>query len=280
MTEQAIMLRTLLRQRHWQSYTTFCREYDKAARQLDPCLMGKWPSRAQLNRWLTGELKGLPYADHCRVLEAMFPGTTAAELFSAEAAPRPEVVVPPVVAAAGAMADLTAVYSSRSAFTAAHPPSALFDNAQSIDAAGLSLNVICQSYPDHQLKRLLDEGTRIRCLFLDPKGAAIKAREAEEQYTDATLQVLTALNISILTRLKARLGDATAERLEIRVYDETIRFNILIVDGRTCVVQPYLPASRGVDSPTLIMTNDATEGGLYPVFAQVFSSLWERSKPV
>jgi hypothetical protein len=82
MTEQAIMLKTLLRQRHWQSYSTFCREYDKAAKQVDPCLQGGWPSRAQLNRWLSGELKGLPYADHCRVLEAMFPGRTAAELFS------------------------------------------------------------------------------------------------------------------------------------------------------------------------------------------------------
>ncbi|MEO3855610.1 DUF5919 domain-containing protein [Acrocarpospora sp. B8E8] len=286
MTEQAIMLRTLLRQRHWQSYTTFCREYDKAAKQVDPCLLGKWPSRAQFSRWLSGELKGLPYADHCRVLEAMFPGITTAELFSTNApavpAPRNSQEATPVVGAPvpSATADVKAVYSSRSAFTAAHPPSALFDSATSIDAAGLSLNVICQSYPDHQLTRLLENGARIRCLFLDPNGTAIQAREAEENYTDGTLQTLTALNISMLTRLKARLDPTTAERLELRVYDETIRFNILLVDGRTCVVQPYLPAARGVDSPTLVITNDGTEAGLFPVFAQVFTSLWERSTPV
>ncbi|WP_155343195.1 DUF5919 domain-containing protein [Acrocarpospora pleiomorpha] len=88
------------------------------------------------------------------------------------------------------------------------------------------------------------------------------------------------MNISMLTRLKARLDPTTAERLELRVYDETIRFNILLVDGTTCVVQPYLPAARRVDSPTLVITNDATEAGLFPVFAQVFTSLWERSTPV
>ena len=71
-----------------------------------------------------------------------------------------------------------------------------------------------------------------------------------------------------------------AERLEIHVYDETIRFNILIVDGSTCVVQPYLPAARGVDSPTLVITDNTAADGLFPVFDQVFTSMWERSKPV
>jgi hypothetical protein len=34
-----------------------------------------------LGRWLSGELKGLPYPDHCRVLEKMFPGWTIEQLF-------------------------------------------------------------------------------------------------------------------------------------------------------------------------------------------------------
>jgi hypothetical protein len=78
-------LRLLLRQRHWQSHKTFCAEYDKAARSIDPRLMGGAPSRAQLHRWLSGELKGLPYGDHCRILEKMFPGWLAEQLFEAVA---------------------------------------------------------------------------------------------------------------------------------------------------------------------------------------------------
>jgi len=81
MREQPVMLKVLLRDHHWQNYSTFCAEYDKAARQLDPKLAGSYPSRAQLHRWLTGTLRSLPYADHCRVLEEMFPGWTAEQLF-------------------------------------------------------------------------------------------------------------------------------------------------------------------------------------------------------
>src|ERR1700746_3194148 len=81
MREQPVMLKVLLRDHHWQNYSTFCAEYDKAAHQIDPKLAGSYPSRAQLHRWLTGTLRGLPYADHCRVLEEMFPGWSAEQLF-------------------------------------------------------------------------------------------------------------------------------------------------------------------------------------------------------
>lgn len=81
MSEQPVMLKVLLRERHWQNYSTFSTEYDKAARRIDPDLAGRGPSRAQLHRWLTGAVRSLPYADHCRVLEEMFPGWTAEQLF-------------------------------------------------------------------------------------------------------------------------------------------------------------------------------------------------------
>jgi len=82
MTSTTPLLKVLLQKRHWQTYRTFQREYDKAARTVDAALVGSWPSRAQLGRWLSGELKGLPYPDHCRVLETMFPEWTASQLFA------------------------------------------------------------------------------------------------------------------------------------------------------------------------------------------------------
>jgi len=81
MPDQPILLKVLLRERHWQHYATFCAEYDKAATRVDPDLTGTYPSRAQLHRWLSGALRGLPYPDHCRVLEDMLPGWTAEQLF-------------------------------------------------------------------------------------------------------------------------------------------------------------------------------------------------------
>jgi hypothetical protein len=89
MSEQPVMLKVLLRDKHWQNYSTFCAEYDKAARRIDPDLAGRYPSRAQLHRWLTGAVRSLPYADHCRVLEEMFPGWTAGQLFQPSTGERP-----------------------------------------------------------------------------------------------------------------------------------------------------------------------------------------------
>jgi hypothetical protein len=76
-----VVLKALLQQRHMQTHSAFCREYDKVAADVDRTLKGGWPSRAQFYRWLSGDLIGLPYADHCRILEKMFPGWNVAQLF-------------------------------------------------------------------------------------------------------------------------------------------------------------------------------------------------------
>jgi hypothetical protein len=276
-------------------YGVFRAEYDKAARKLDRDLEGTAPSRAQLHRWVSGGLKRLPYTDHCRVLEAMFPEWTADQLF----APCPPDVLtqnanPPRTAsddrAAGqlqatsrpaeAFADVSAVFPTRGEFTYAMPPHSLFDEAEDIRAAGLSLNLLCQQYPDQRLHHLIENGTKLQCLFLDPDGEAIRAREREEGYTDRHLTTLTKLNIEVLTRLRNRLSAEANDRLLIAVYDETIRFNITLIDGETCIMQPYLPHARGVDSPTFLIERGVTGTGLYDTFDQIFAALWERSTPV
>jgi hypothetical protein len=91
---------------------------------------------------------------------------------------------------------------------------------------------------------------------------------------------LTKLNIEVLTRLRDRLSAEARDRLLIGVYDETVRFNITLIDGETCVMQPYLPQARGVDSPTFLIERGATGAGLYDTFEQIFTALAERSTPV
>jgi hypothetical protein len=174
-------------------------------------------------------------------------------------------------------ADVTAVYATRSEFISNMPPHALLDDAKEVRAAGLSLNLICQQYADQRLRQLLMEGATLRCLFLDPAGDAIKAREQEEGYPAGHLSALTELNMQILQqRVRDRLEPTARTHLEIATYDETIRFNILLIDG-ACVVQPYLPETRGVDSPTFLINRRWPSAGLFPTFDQIFTSLWERS---
>src|SRR5215813_13289200 len=49
--------------------------------RVDKTLVGTAPSRPQFHRWLSGSLTKLPHPHHCQVLEAMFPGWTARQLF-------------------------------------------------------------------------------------------------------------------------------------------------------------------------------------------------------
>lgn len=290
MTEKTILLKALLKQRHLQTHRAFCREYNKVAAKIDKNLVDTYPSKAQFYRWLSAELVGLPYADHCHILESMFPDWTAEQLFepyeggiefvpeppqrpASRQAPTLTPVTNPVTAAVGG---ITAAYASRSDFTHNVPPSELFDGAKLIRMVGLSLNMLCQQYTDTALLALLEAGTEVQCLFLDPAGHHITAREEEEGHAPGTLSTLGEINMRTLRRVITKLSTAAQGNLRIRTYDEVPRFNITIIDDTRCVVQPYLPDARGVESPTLVV--DKQPNGVFDTFAQVFTSMWERAK--
>lgn len=78
---QPTVLKALLRERRWQSYRRFRREYVRIATELDRELAGTCPSDSTYRRWLSGRISGIPRAEPCAVLERMFPGYTAEQLF-------------------------------------------------------------------------------------------------------------------------------------------------------------------------------------------------------
>jgi hypothetical protein len=191
------LLAVLLEGRGLARYGTFAAAYRKTARSLDPQPGDEAPSRAQFYRWTQGGLRGLPYTDHCRVLEHMLTGYSAAELLRAcpdgpAALPARTEEQPGYVPARGlevpviGLAGVEAVFASRSEFAAQVEAQSLLHDAQAVRAAGLSLNMICQQLPDHFLIRTLTSGTRLTCLFLDPDGDAITIREREEEYRPAS----------------------------------------------------------------------------------------------
>ncbi|APU12435.1 MULTISPECIES: DUF5919 domain-containing protein [Actinoalloteichus] len=293
MVKAPIALKVLLRKRHLQGHTAFCKEYDKQAKAAAPDLVRSWPSKTQFYRWLSGDLRGLPYAHHCRILELMFPEWTAEALFEPyeggiEFVPDPAdriATVPgrsPVVAQASVhgMEDVAAVFGSRPEFAQQIPPHRLFDGAESIRMAGLSLNVFCQQYSDRSILEMISNGGTVEALFLDPDGEYIKIRNEDEGHPVDTLSSLTAANVSALTRLRTKLDPAVRENLQIRVYDEVVRFNITTIDDRICIVQTYLPNSRGVESPTFVIEKRDDVAGLFATFTQVYVDLWGRAREV
>lgn len=287
--DEPIALKVLLRERHW-TYAAFCVEYDKV---LDPRLIRTWPSRAQFHRWLAGDLLTLSHPDACRVLEDLFPGWTVEELFSRHGDRRSGVRLVTSVDGkedtgsdadnlpVGPFQDVTAVYATRSEFMASVSPHTLFGNATSIRATGLSLNLICQQYPERELIRMVERGGSLQCLFLDPDGAAIRQREQEENHPPGLLSDLTRINIrSLHDRVRSQLPQDAQSRLQIAKYDETIRFNVVLVDDRLGIVQPYLPATRGIESPTFVLERKWADRGLFPAFDAIVSSLWTRARIV
>lgn len=186
-----------------------------------------------------------------------------------------------VVASDDRFADIEAVFANRSDFLARMPVATLFDGVNHIRAAGLSLNLICQQYSDRHLTEMLENGGQLQCLFLDPDGTAMRNREEEEGHPPGYLATLTSINILVMTRnLRGKLSSEARQRLEIRTYDQPLRYNILLLDDHLGVVQPYLHNARGLDAPTIIMQrNEHRAPGLLPTFEQVFTWLWERGTP-
>ncbi|GAB0108533.1 hypothetical protein JMUB6875_75540 [Nocardia sp. JMUB6875] len=274
------VLKALLQQRHLQTLSAFNREYDRLARKIDPELVGCGPKKAQFYRWLAGGLASLPYPHHRRILQAMFPDKSIAELFeqsvgSTDALTRAisrswDASAP---SSRRDTADIEAVYPNRMAFLRDLPPQELFRDARRIDMAGLSLNLLCQQCSDSDILDLLRSGTRIRCLFLDPKGANIGLRELEEGHPTGVLASLTDLNIRALHRVRSRVADGAPGSIAVRVYDSPIRYNITIVDAKVCVMQPYLPTARGIDSPTFVARR-SVRPGIFDTFSGVFETMW------
>jgi Domain of unknown function (DUF5919) len=285
------LLGTILRSRHLQEYRAFCRQYEKVARSLDSGRPSRPPSKATFYRWLGGSDKPrVPQPDRCRVLEATFPGCSVLELLARWDGSRPLPVVTPIDPTrqskalpsppGGEYADLSAAFATRSEFIERIPPHAIFDRATSIQAAGLSLNLLCQQYGVRRLRALLNRRATLQLLFLDPDGAWIKAREKEENLSPGVLSALTRLNMQMIDRLWRQLPEANQDLVEVRIYDDVIRFNITITDGHRCIVQPYIPAIRGVDSPTLVVDRKREGVGMFATFANAFTSLWSGARKV
>lgn len=83
-------LKMLLKQRHLHEYSEFAAEYRRCAKGLELPRQAGVPTSAQYYKWVGGQLQGLPRGYHCVVLERMFPGYTAAQLFDAPTTSGPD----------------------------------------------------------------------------------------------------------------------------------------------------------------------------------------------
>lgn len=216
----------------------------------------------------------------------MFPVWPVEELFKTHtnnaATPNnsaPTTEQEPTQRVARRTADIEGVYRNRMDLARDLPPQEIFKGARTVDVAGISINVLCQHFSDTDLRRLLENGCAIRCLFLDPAGDNIRVREAEERHEYSTLSNLTELNIRVLQRVRHKTAPEVPGSIRIRTYDEPARYNLTIVDSALCIMQPYLPEGRGIESPAFVARKSAVPG-IFDTYASVFDTMWSRGKEV
>jgi hypothetical protein len=217
----------------------------------------------------------------------MFEGWSADALFATDEAFPPgrsdqkprAAVAQRAERADSALLDMAGVYASRSDFAAKNSLEELLAGCRLLRASGVSLNLLCQHYPDKHMRELVRRGLHIRLLYLDPDSEAMRLREKEERYTPGYLTGLTAMNIDIVRdRVLGQLPEEARDRVQLAVSDDVVRFNMMLFDETVGVIQPYLPVVRGVDSPTLVLRPELASPGLFETLAQVFDSLWKRAR--
>ncbi|MQY16254.1 hypothetical protein SRB5_64520 [Streptomyces sp. RB5] len=194
-------------------------------------------------------------------------------------------------------ADVVGVHPDRVRLQRQLPVEDLFSGARKIDALGVSLNLLVQNFSARRLVRLVESGCRIRLLFLNPAGSAVRRRERELELRKGELSRSVELNIRYMRRVRSRVrgpvGQDPGALFEIRVFDDTPRFTAYLVDGDGAdgvgVVQTYLRRTRAMETPALVLRSarralihgeGGGEPGLFETYREEFEATWGDSRPV
>lgn len=175
--------------------------------------------------------------------------------------------------------ELQQIYRTRTEFNKDFSYPRMFEHAQTIFAAGISLNAIALTYSrDILLQSIVEAHCTVQLCFLDPNGKRCAEREEEENYPPRILSDLTSVNIFLMKTLRNLIEKTYSEQcqhLDIRVYDLTPRFNIYIVDDNLMTVQNYA-YGRGEDTPTLLLKRKM-KGGLFDFYAAAAHHILEHA---
>jgi hypothetical protein len=277
-----VLLKVLLQQRHLQTHTAFCREYDRVGAAVDPTLRGGWPSRAQFYRWLSGNLVGLPYADHCRILEAMFPGWKVDQLFqphdgSIEFIPEPSTSQTPTATMRPISPSVSAVDQSADQVVAFYPhradtPKKLWMDLLVRAQGEISLFANASLFlPEENpeaieiLRAKAADGVRVRILLGDPDHPAMELRGREERLFEA-----------IPGRIRMALAYyrplVDVEGIEFRLHGTSLYNSIFRYDDQMLINQ-HIYGTYGYIAPILHIRKVAG-GDLFETYMKSFELVW------
>ncbi|MFE5563369.1 hypothetical protein ACFQ68_00150 [Amycolatopsis japonica] len=279
--ERPSVLRVLLRGRHLQTYRAFCREYDTIAEKLDKKLRGTHPSKAQFYRWLSGNLVGLPYPDHCRILEIMLPGWQVEQLFrphdgGIEFVPEPPtspeksvlLVGEPADAPVNQPADMVALYAHRASVPKRLWMDLLTGAQERIDLFANASLFLPEDNPEtiQIIKNKAKSGVKIRILLGDPGQPAMELRGKEERLFEGLVGRIR----MALAYYRPLIG---IDGVDFRLHGTSLYNSVFRYDNQMLVNQ-HIYGTYGYIAPILHLRK-TPESDLFDTYMRSLNLVWD-----
>jgi hypothetical protein len=134
---------------------------------------------------------------------------------------------------------------------------ALAAATDTIDVVGVANEMVTIDVDEGFFTEFFDRGGRMRVLFIDPEGDAVKQREIQEKWPPGHLSIKAAANIA---RLK--LYSNAESKLQVRLYDHIPTVNMLLIDRRWALVHHYGWAAHGTETPTIEIDDRVNESAI------------------
>ncbi|PPK61880.1 hypothetical protein V5P93_002383 [Actinokineospora auranticolor] len=269
-----ILLKVLLRQRRVRGYTGFCREYDKAAATLDAHLVRRYPSKAQYYRWVSGELASLPYGEHCRVLEQMFPNWTAEQLFepygdTIKFVPDPAAQTTNGSTPADDANELIRLYPSRSSVPYSLWTELIQGVSQSMDVLVYSGQFLVEQHNIVPIVRAkVKDGVRFRFVVGDETSDAVIQRAVEEGTTGGLEG-----RVQMMRRYLRDVADLPG--VEVRTHSTILYNSIYRFDDQT-LVNGHAYGSLAGQNPVIHLRR-TPESPMWRHYMESFDRVWATS---
>ncbi|MFC9993459.1 XRE family transcriptional regulator [Nocardia sp. NPDC127526] len=259
----ATVLKALLQQRHLQTVSSFNREYDRLAGLVEPELIGCGPKKAQFYRWLSGDLTGLPYPHHCRILQAMFPDWSIGDLF--------EQFCGQERGSGTGTAEVITVYPHRSSV----PPD-LWNRLLSACVHHIDILVLAGLFLAEDpvfvklVKSKAQQGVSVRILFGDPLADEAARRSAEERLAAGAVQARIRNALALVESLN------TVDGVDLRFHRTTLYNSVFRFDDEM-IVNTHVFGMPGAYAPALHLRR-LPAGDMFETYSTSFEHVWAASE--
>ena len=128
------------------------------------------------------------------------------------------------------------------------------------------------------LTKILSEGTKFRhTLLSDPTGEGRRIREIEETGCEDGHIVKSVSQAIENMRILREFSKETPEQIRIRYYQEVPRASIIFFDDRCALIQFYLGAKRGKETPAFLVRNEPGDR-IFGFYKRIFEEMWGRAE--